>query len=337
MRLAFIGGNGHHYLKGIVSDAQLNPGLSVAVAGDGADSEAARRWAGGLGVSYTWYDDPRKLLDEFKPEFVSVGAVYARNGEMAILCGERGVPVCSDKPVAVTWEQLERVRKVFRAGSEGASARVLATEFDFRCRAEFRAARDAVARGEIGEPVLLTAQKSYRFGTRPKWYGERAVYGGTMLWIASHGIDALRFVAGRRITSAMGRQGNLSHPELPQFEDHCSALFALEGGATGIVHADFLRPVKAATHGDDRLRVAGTRGVLEVRDGRCRLTTHDQPERDITDSASPQPIHRALLDALRGQSQEYYGTAWSLELAAVMLAARDGADKQAPAAVPTLK
>src|SRR4029078_4948767 len=136
-----------------------------------------------------------------------------------------------------------------------ARERIVLTEFDFRARAIFRAARHAVRDGRIGVPVLAPAQKSYRFATRPDWYKDRDRYGGTMLWVASHGIDAIRFVTDRKILAAVGRGGNVSRPKLGSMEEYVTAIFELEGGGSGIVHADYYRPDKAPTHGDDRLRV----------------------------------------------------------------------------------
>ena len=57
------------------------------------------------------------------------------------------------------------------------------------------------------------------------------------------------------------------HKKVPVLRiDDTVSLFEFAGGATGIVHADFLRPAKAPTHGDDRLRVVGGTGTIEVRD-----------------------------------------------------------------------
>lgn len=322
MRLAFIGGHGHHYLRAALSDPDVTIERPIPVAGDGADDEKARTFAATLGDSL-WFSDARDMLDAARPDVVSIGAVYARNGAWAAAALEREVAVVSDKPVAASWEILARLKRL----TEG-TERLLLTEFPFRARPEFRAARAAVADGLIGEVVLATAQKSYKFGTRPAWYDDRALYGGTLLWIASHGIDVLRFTTGQRLRPLSGRQGNLSRPSYPTMEDHVLCAFALEGGGSGLVHADFLRPASARTHGDDRLRLAGSRGIAEVRDGRCLLTTEGRPETDITDTAPTVPVHQALLAAQASGGDEYYSTAASLEMAELLLQARDVADRE---------
>lgn len=323
LRLGFIGGFGHHYLRGALSDPDLTI-EALAVAGDGREPDAARGKFKDLLDRATWFDDPVAMFDAFRPTVVSIGGVYAHNSGIIVEALRRGVAVVADKPIAATWKALDALRE---AASDGNKA--LLTEFDFRSRATFRAARAAVEAGEIGDVVLATAQKSYRFGepgSRPDFYRRREDYGSTMLWIASHGIDAIRFTTGLRFRTVAGAHGNLSKPDYAAMEDHCAALFTMERGATGVVHADYLRPAAADTHGDDRLRIAGGRGVIEIRGDRCLITTHDRPERDATDSATPAPMHRELLDAaLRGDTR-WYGTEASLETATALLAARDAAD-----------
>ena len=321
MRLAFIGGYGHHYLRPLPKEATAGVERPVAWAPASKEDTGSGRIADAAG-ELTTVDDPIRMLDQYKPDVVSIGAIYAQNGDFIAAALERGIDVVSDKPIAATWEQLDRIRTLLKQTN-----RTLLTEFDFRSRPEFRAARNLVRSGNVGQPVLVTAQKSYRFGNRPAWYADRALYGGTMLWVASHAIDAIRFTTERKFVRVIGRKGNLSHPELGSMEDHCTATFELEGGATGIVHADYLRPASAPTHGDDRLRIAGTHGVAEVRGGRCIFIGADG-ERDVTGTAESRPMHLNLLAALRKEETDLFSTDLSLELASVMLHARDAADSQ---------
>lgn len=319
MRLAFVGGHGHHYLRALLKRPDLE--LQIAVASDGFDAPAARQLWKKLAASGQnaplWFDSPQQLFDEFAPDAVNIGAVYAHNGTLAAQALERNVAVVCDKPIAANWAQLERLRELTKD-----AARVLLTEFPFRCQREFRAARQAVQGGQIGEVILASAQKSYRFGaSRPSWYARREDYPGTLFWIASHGVDAIHFCSGVPFAGALSVGGNLSRPEYGAMEDHVVALFGLENGGHAVVHADFLRPASAPSHGDDRLRIAGSLGVVEVQNGRC-LLIGEAGEIDITDLVEVRPIEDELWAAIRGEDS-VYSTAESLAIAEVLLRADD--------------
>lgn len=316
MRIAFIGGHGHHYLKNLLSRSEGE--VEVAVASDGHDEAAARNWIAKISSSSPqWFGSPRELFEHFQPEVVSIGAVYGYNGDIVAQALERDIPVVCDKPIAANWAQLDRLRQLTQGNS-----RVLLTEFPFRSQPEFRAARQAVQSGQIGEVVLATAQKSYRFGaSRPAWYTDRAAYPGTLFWVASHGIDAIHFCGGVPFSSFLSAGGNLSRPEYSPMEDHVVSLFGLQNGGNAVVHADFLRPAGAPTHGDDRLRLAGTLGVVEVQKDRC-LLINSEGQSDITETANPRLIEQEMLAAIRGE-ESVYSTAESLVVAEILLRAQD--------------
>jgi predicted dehydrogenase len=309
------------YLRGAIGDPACAVEQPVAVAGDGHDNDAAAALRAGIPQA-AWYDDYRTMLDRHKPDMVNIGAVYGYIGDVAADVLERGISVVCDKPVAASWRQLERLRQVLAKGH----ARLI-TEFNMRSLPAYCAAKNAVKQGVIGEVVLVTAQKSYRFGTRPAWFGSRESFGGLMLWVASHAIDFVAYCTGRRFARVSGIGGNLSRADYPEMEDHVSALFQLDNGGSAVVHADYLRPGGAPTHGDDRLRIAGTKGIIEIMHERCHLIDAGAP-REITGDARVEPIHRELLAAARGERTDVYSTAHSLEMAAVLLHARDAQDRR---------
>lgn len=326
MRVLFIGGNGHHYLAKAVE-----AGLAECVggAGDGYDNAAAKNWmAKRFGEDVPFHEDFHDAIAAFKPDVVSIGSIYAHNGDVAIACLEHGLPVVSDKPIATTWEQLARVEAACKRREA-----TLLTEFNLRSTPAFRAAHEAVQAGEIGTPVLATAQKSYRFGAqRPDFYKRRETYGGTLLWVASHGIDIIWYVTGVNFARVNGHQGNLAKPDYGEMEDHAAVCYELANGGTAITHADFLRPAKAPTHGDDRLRVVGSTGQVEVRDGVCKLITQDAEPADITDRGRDASTPHDLIAALNGDSR-HYCTASTLYMARVLLTSRDAADAMSTHAI----
>ncbi len=78
----------------------------------------------------------------------------------------------------------------------------------------FHAVWSAVQDGAVGEPLLINALKSYKLGTRHPMYTHRATYGGTIPWVAIHGIDWIHWITGGAITDVSAchtTRGNGGH------------------------------------------------------------------------------------------------------------------------------
>lgn len=309
-RVLFIGGNGHHYLRTLLPDRITGVCLT-----DPADPVASADWAARHDVERFdgGFDD---AVQRFDPQVVSVGAVYNHNGRYVRAALRAGLPVVSDKPVAADESMLAEIQAL--ATADGAPP--LLTEFDWRARPALRAARLAFDAGQIGTLVLAVGQKSYRFGNRAHWYADPRHYCGTMMWVASHALDAIAFVSGSQPTVLSARGGNVSRSDFGSMEDHVVALLELPGGATGVIHADLINPEASPTHGKDRLRFVGAHGELLVEDDRCILTTNDAAPRDITDEVSQAlPLAERLLAAALGQADPAFNTSASLATARLML------------------
>ena len=124
-----------------------------------------------------------------------------------------------------------------------------------------------VREGRIGKLQMITAQKSYQYGTRPEWYAVPELYGGTIPWVGIHAMDWISYFSGKRFESVTAQ----SLGKAPEMAALCQ--FTLSDGLIAAANIDFYRPEGAPTHGDDRIRCVGTEGVLEVRDGKILLLT----------------------------------------------------------------
>ena len=111
--------------------------------------------------------------------------------------------------------------------------------------------------GAVGEIRMITAQKSYRYGVRPDWYLDDTLYPGTIPWVGIHAIDWIYYFTQKEFLNVKALQWGK-----PQMAALCQ--FEMAGGCMASANIDFLRPEKAPTHGDDRVRIAGTGGVLEI-------------------------------------------------------------------------
>lgn len=316
IRIGLVGAYGHQ-------TARHYPGADVAWACDGYDQRALEL-AAAAGITRT-FAAMDEMLAEFAPQVVYIGTAYADNGRLAVSALEKGFDVVSEKPIAADDQTLARLRELTADGSR----RIIA-EFTMRWMGAFQKARDLITAGAIGETVHIQAQKTYRFGSRrPDFYKTREQFGGIIPWVASHAIDYAAWCTGLSYTSAFARHGNRRFPDYPGMEDHAAMLFTMTDGVPCVISADFLRPAGAASHGDDRLRVTGTHGVIEVRGDAVTLT--DPSGEQHWQCETTEALHRQraqeMVDAALGKAVSTISVADSLHITEACLAARSSADR----------
>ena len=274
MKIGMIGGIGHN---GYVFDGVRASAGAVIVGvapGPGeANADTLARRVERLDQTPKVFTDYRTMLDEQKPDIVTIACHYADHAGVAIDAIERGCHVFVEKPMATTFEDLDRLERAFK------NAKVqLSCMLGLRYEPAFTTAWRAVEHGAIGEVRLMTAQKSYKLGRRPAWNHDRDRFGGTIPWVGSHAIDWLHWFTGaqfERVYATHSTIGNRDHGEL---EATALCHFSMANAVFGGVNIDYLRPAKASSHGDDRIRLAGTNGVMEVSAGRAHLIDEHGPQ-----------------------------------------------------------
>jgi predicted dehydrogenase len=214
------------------------------------------------------------MLDKEKLDLV---AVCNNNGERAAAildCISRNLDVIAEKPFALTTGDLNKIRS---AATENRTK--LGMLLPMRFDPAYLALRQIVQEGLIGEVAQIASQKSYKAGVRPAWYLKRATYGGTIAWIGIHMIDLMRYTSGREFKEAIGLQTHIGFPDLGEMENVTASIFKLDNGGLATLRMDYLRSESAATHGDDRLRLAGTKGVAEYQasTGVTLMTSSQKP------------------------------------------------------------
>ena len=303
MKVCFIGACGHSkqaykYLK-TRSDAVL--------AGMAPESEHEQLTAS-FDPSIPFYTDYRAMLSEVRPDLAIVSPVFAHTGRVIIECARRGIDVFAEKPVAATRAELDEVARVVRESG----IRFSAMHY-LRYTPAFYHAAKLVRAGAIGEVRMATAQKSYKYGTRPAWYADRTLYGGTIPWVGIHAIDWLYHFTGKRFRTvsaqAFGRD--------PEMAALCQ--FQMEDGLIAAANIDYYRPKTAPTHGDDRVRCVGTKGVIEVRGGKIYLT-NGEGDTVLTPTEAPELLEEFLNGGEAVPPEEIF------ELTEAAIAARDAAD-----------
>lgn len=304
MKVCFIGACGHSkqaykYLK-TREDAEF---VGISPESPHEDLTAS------FDPAIPFYTDYLAMLDEVRPDLAVVSPVFGHTGRAIIACAERGIDVFAEKPVAATIEELDAVQAAVRESG----IRFCAMHY-LRYAPAFYHGAKLVRTGAIGQVRMATAQKSYRYGKRPAWYHDSALYGGTIPWVGIHAIDWIYHFTGKRFlavnTRVVGRDPEMA--ALCQFE--------MEDGVIGSMNLDFYRPKQAPTHGDDRIRCVGTAGVLEVRGGEI-LLINGEGEQILHPTDAPELLQEFLDGGETVPPEEIF------YLTRVAILARDAADR----------
>lgn len=223
-----------------------------------------------LGAAHR-YRDYSKMLDKEKLDLVAVCNTNGGRAAAVLACVQHGLPVIAEKPLALNRTDLDRIRAAVK--QQGVRLSML---LPMRFSARYLAMKTIVDRGDIGEVVQLASQKSYVLGNRPEWMKHRASYGGTIPWIGIHMIDLMRWASGREYTEVFSLANHVGSPKDKAMENVTASVFGLDNGGAALLRMDYLRPETAPSHGDDRLRLAGTEGIVEYQaaTGVTLITAH---------------------------------------------------------------
>jgi predicted dehydrogenase len=215
------------------------------------------------------YEDWREMLIAEKPDIAIVNTVMAKNGEIAQTALSMGISVFCEKPVATTIDALYALENIYYEAKTRYTEKNLCFcgMFGIDYLPHFETAYRFVKSGGIGDVRLVNAQKSYRMGNREKFYSDREQYGGTIPWVAIHAIEWIERIGGLRPTSVTAYGSTACNAGNGTMEASTLCVFGCEGGRMASVSADVMRPKAAPTHDDDRLRLVGSKGILEVRGG----------------------------------------------------------------------
>ncbi len=256
IRLAIIGQDGH--LGDILAPLPQLPDVEVVACFDtsaGAVDGLSKKK--GMEKAKPFLDQ-EKMLDEIKPDVVAVVNDDGGRAKAVLACLQRGIHCIAEKPLAIQRTDLNKIKRVAR-DSKGRLGMLV----PLRYAPQFLALREIVDSGEIGEVLLLGGQKSYKRGASSLWKNKRSSYGSTMLWIGPHLVDLFYFAGRQKMTEVFCWQANVKDPSIGERENVVGAVFRLANGGVAEMRMDYLRPDAAPTHEDDRLRIAGTKGVVE--------------------------------------------------------------------------
>lgn len=246
------------------------PGAALAAVVE-ADREVLEARAADLGVAAR-FTGIREALDGSPVDAVCITTPTFTHAEIAVAAASVGKHVLCEKPMALTLAEADRMLEA--AASSGV---VLQIGFMRRFDPAFREARQLVADGRIGRPMVIRSLTRGP-GLPPRWAWDLARSNGMLAEVNSHDFDTVRWIAGSEFTRVYAETSASKRPDLlqefPGFYDSAVVTLRMADGALATI--DGACPVDYGY--DARLEVLGTEGVLQVgelRGGAVLLCTRD--------------------------------------------------------------
>ncbi|MGA2976046.1 MAG: Gfo/Idh/MocA family oxidoreductase [Spirochaetia bacterium] len=206
----------------------------------------------------TGYADYKDALADSRVDAVVVVTPTSFHKEIVLQAAQAGKHVLCEKPMAMDVAECDAMIAACKAAGVK-----LQIGFMRRYDSSFRAAKQRVESGEIGDVVLV---KSLTHGPSvpQEWMYDIRKSNGPLAEVNSHDIDALRWFVESEIGEVFAIAGNFRCPQAarkyPDFYDNVAMLCRFENGKQG-----FIDGAASVGYGyDARMEIVGTSGVMFV-------------------------------------------------------------------------
>ena len=212
--------------------------VGVADADAAVAQSVARRHGGHPYAEYT------RLLDELKPDAVTIAVPTIEHFAVAMQVIRRGIHLLIEKPIAYTVEEGERIT----ATARDAGVQLMVGHIE-RFNPAVIDLKERLAQGELGRVFQIDARRQ---GPFPARVGDV----GVVIDLAVHDLDIMRYISNAEITRVYAETERRIHST---HEDLVSGLLRLDNGAVGTLAINWLTPTKIR-----ELYVTGERGMFYV-------------------------------------------------------------------------
>ncbi len=302
IRIVTIGGFGHIdavFRDLAVSDEVELTGMAAAYEGEDISKFLVLPPAAGKKLQH---NDYKQMLKDLKPDAAVISTRLDLIPGLIIDAANAGCHIITEKPLALDIPTLGKVQKCVDENLVNLMAMLT-----MRGEPQFVAAKQVYDSGIIGQAVLVNGRKSYKWGTRPDWFGEKNKYGCTIGWVGIHAFDFINYVTGLNFTKVAAMKSNFAHSDRISCEDNCAIIAELSNGGHATVSIDYCRPESASTHGDDWIRVVGTKGVLEASLSKknCTVISNEKGTfEQVLPDGKDKIFRRFLLNIVEGKMEE---------------------------------
>ncbi len=190
------------------------------------------------------YEDYRLMLDELKPDVVTLAVPTVDHLNTAIEIIDRGIHLLIEKPIAYSMAEGETII----AAAKQAGVKLMIGHIE-RFNPAVLALKEHLANGELGRVFQIDARRQGPFPARVKDVG-------VVIDLAVHDLDVMRYVTGSEVVRTYAETERRIHSSQ---EDLLTGLVRLGDGTVGTLTINWLTPTKIR-----ELFVTGERGMFRV-------------------------------------------------------------------------
>jgi predicted dehydrogenase len=179
------------------------------------------------------YKDYLRMLDEQKPELVSICTESGKHAAIALDCIRRGINIIVEKPITLSLEDADAIIEEARKYN----VKVCASHQN-RFNKSVMKIHEALDQRRFGRLFYGTAHirwnRGHEYYDRASWRGTWEQDGGALMNQCIHNIDLLRWMMGGEVSEVFAYTDKLNHPYI-EAEDLGLALVKFKNGAYGII------------------------------------------------------------------------------------------------------
>lgn len=205
------------------------------------------------------YQDYKEMIEECKPELVSIATESGNHAEIALYCIEKGVHVIIEKPMAMNMEDAEKIIKMSNEKNVKVSASHQ-NRFNVAIQ-ELRKAIEADRFGRLSHgSIHVRWNRNKGYYDQAPWRGTWKDDGGCLMNQCIHGIDLLRWMFGDEVEEVYGTTRQQFHDYL-EAEDVGMAVLKFKNGAIATIEGTtnvYLRNL------EETLYIFGEKGTVKI-------------------------------------------------------------------------
>jgi predicted dehydrogenase len=210
------------------------------------------------GKSPECFSDYKKMLNEIKPDIVTIAAESGLHHDIAVDCLKSGSHVICEKPMALSTRDADNMIKTAKE-----TGKKLGVCFQNRFNAPVQKLRAALEAGRLGKilhgMVQIRWNRNEAYYAEASWRGTWEMDGGTLMNQCTHGIDLLQWMMGEDAVRVQAQTRRFLKPI--EAEDFGAAIVEFKNGAVGIIEgtAD-IYPVNL----NETLSIFGEKGSVVI-------------------------------------------------------------------------